>query len=89
MKCDFELFVPYISCDPKSSRFNGIFNLIDRDKDTDILLNQLNVLTKNVLKEFDLILMRACIEPNIEKFKLFKICANHREKLGIINIYYF
>ena len=71
MKCDFQLFVPYISCDPKSSRFDGIFNFIDCDKDTDVLLNQLNILTANKVMEFDLILMRACIEPNIEKFKLF------------------
>ena len=35
------------------------------------------------LKEYNLILLRCGFLPEIEKFKYFKFCGNHRDKLGM------
>ncbi len=80
MCCDFQIFSPNIECD------NNETELIKCERDTKPKLEFLNI-SDNVFSnsEYDLILMRCGLMPDIEKFKLFSICSNHRNRLGLFN----
>ena len=83
MNCDFKSFSP-INCNQVYRHFDGQYELhkclIDTKKHLTPLIKQPNTET---IYEYDLIMMRAGVYPDINKFKFFKICAAHRSVLGL------
>lgn len=83
--CDFNIIAPKINCKSNSRNLEGIFVLKDCIRDTSSHLKSLSlfiIIKNNVTFEYQLILNRAGL-PGVENWYSLKICAHHRNELGI------
>jgi hypothetical protein len=83
--CDFQKLVPHIICNSITRDTSGIFTLNECLKDTKVHLKSLNLALLNsdsFPSEYQLILNRAGL-PDLENFYNLRICAHHRNELGV------
>lgn len=81
--CDFTSFSK-VECKESYRKFEGHFNLTDCNLNvTEYFKSLLNKNSKIEILEYDLIMMRSGLRPNIQKYQHFDICAGHRCLLGL------
>jgi hypothetical protein len=82
MSCNFKNIEPNINCNCNSP----LCRLNDCVLDTTKYLQSLNLYKANLPdqnpREFQLILLRAGLDPDVEIFQSLLICSSHRNYLG-------